>query len=179
MTTLLVKFMALSGLCLSACAAQTSTQASAQSSAVSTEKFVEEHATIKPGAAVSLQSSFEDNMSAQIFNRVDLKFSEYSTEGLLNVSVEPSEGLSIFGGSTDHNFDMSTTNLHQLSLDVSAETDGLYFLNVFAESKGQVRTFSVSLKIGTVTEEMMKATRPQNGEMRDGVRVLEAQETIR
>lgn len=176
MTSLLLKFVAFSGLFLSACAAQTPTLA-VENSAV--EKPVITHATVSPGAAVSLTPSLEENMSVNSFNRVDLKFSEFYTDGVMNIRVEPSKGLTIFGGNADRDFDMSSTNVHELSVDVSAETDGLYFLNVFAESKGQARAFSISLNIGTVTDEMRKSAVPENGELRDGIRVLEAEETIR
>lgn len=177
MISLVLKFVTFSGLCLSACAAQTPTLAVEKPAAVT--KSVVEHATISPGASVSLTPSLEESMSVNTYNRVDLKFNEFYTDGLMNVRVVPGKGLSIFGGNAERDFDMSSTSLHELSVDVLAETDGLYFLNVFAESKGQVRTFSISLNIGAVTEEMRKSAVPENGELRDGIRVLEAEETIR
>jgi len=171
MTSLFEKIVALSGLCLTACAAQ--------SPSLTAEKPHAEQATVKPGAAVTLTPSLPKSMSVQTFNTVNLNFNEANFAGLMKVNVVPSEGLTIFGGSKERVFNMSTENTHQLSLDVSAETDGLYFLNVFVEANGQARSFSVSVNIGDVTEAMRKSAIPENGTLKDGVRVLEAEETIR
>ena len=64
---------------------------------------------------------------------------------------------------------------------MKADTDGVYFLNVFAEAQGRPRSFSVRLDMGVVTQKMLDDALPQNGELVDGgkIRVMEAQETIR
>ena len=163
----------IAGFFLSACAAQSTTveEAKLQQNPV---------ATVKPGAAVSMSSALPKTMSVNDFHQVSLGFAESYDSGDLKITIIPTAGLSVFGGgSYEGSFKMTSIDTHQMSLDVSAATDGVYFLNVFAEAGGLARTFSVSVEIGNVTDAMRKAAFPENGELKDGVRVLQAQETIR
>jgi len=163
----------LAGFSLSACAAQSTT---AETAKTQQDAF----ATVKPGAAVSLSSTLPKTMSVNDFHQINLAFSETYDSGDLKITIVPSSGLNLFGGGTpEGSFKMTSIDNHQMSLDVSAPTDGVYFLNVFAEAGGLARTFSVSVEVGNVTDAMRKAAFPENGELQDGVRVLNAQETIR
>ena len=153
----------------------------AQSTNIGEEVLVKPTAsTVKPGAAVTLKTSIPENMTVQNFNKIGLEFEEQQFAGDLNIQIVPSAGLNVFGGgSSERSFKMAIADSHQMSLDVSAPTDGIYFLNIFAEAGGLARAFSVTLEVGNVTDEMRKAAFPENGVMQDGVRVLPAQETIR
>ena len=136
--------------------------------------------TVKPGAAVTMKTTIPENLTAQNFHQVKLNFSETQFAGDLNIRVEPSAGLNVFGSSTPQaSFKMASADIHEMAVDVSAPEDGIYFLNVFAEANGLARAFSVTLEVGDITDAMRKAAFPENGELQDGVRVLQAQETIR
>ncbi len=169
--TLTAAFLITSG--LSACAAQ--------STNIEGEALVKPTAsTVKPGAAVTMNSFIPENLTAQNFHQIKLNFSETQFAGDLNIRVEPSAGLNVFGSASPQaSFKMGSADSHEMSLDVSAPQDGIYFLNVFAEAGGLSRAFSVTLEVGTITDAMRKAAFPENGELQDGVRVLNAQETIR
>ena len=136
--------------------------------------------TVKPGASVSLNSVLPKSMTPGSFQPVELNFSEAYNDGTMNIRIVPSEGLELFGGSASKTFDMSTSGAHVWDLDVKAETDGIYVLNIFAEAQNQARSFSVRLNIGQVTQKMFDEALPAEGTLVEGgnIRVLDATETI-
>jgi len=138
-------------------------------------------ATVKPGANVTLNTVKPKSMTSDSFQTVRLDFTDGYPDGTLSVTLEPSTGLRLFGGQSSKTFDMSKPGLHSWDVDVSAEADGVYFLNVFANANGAPRSFSVSLNVGEVSQKMLDEAMPQEGTLMDGgkVRVLEATETIR
>jgi len=162
---------------LSACAASTGGETTSVKS-VAKDLAV---ATVKPGASVTLESVLPKSMEAGSFQTVSLNFADGYADGTLSVSVVPSEGLRLFGGEASKTFNMAAAGTHSWDVDVSAETDGVYFLNVFADANGAPRSFSVRLDIGQVSQKMIDAAMPENGELTDGgkIRVLEATETIK
>lgn len=145
------------------------------------EKTLDHKATVKPGASVTLNPALPKAMSSGSYQTVQLQFGEAYDSGIMSVSVEPSEGLSLFGGMASKTFDMSNSGQHIWDIDVKADVDGVYFLNVFAEAQGQPRTFSIRLDMGQTTQKMFDDALPAQGEMTDGgkIRALEAEETIR
>ncbi|MEP3653710.1 MAG: hypothetical protein ABJO36_02340 [Litorimonas sp.] len=136
--------------------------------------------TVKPGASVTLDSALPESMTSGSFQTVQLRFSEAYSDGPMSVKIEPSEGLRFFGGESSKTFDMSQSGPHLWTVDVKADVDGVYFLNVFAEAQGQPRSFSVRLDMGATTQKMFDDAMPADGELSDGgkIRVLEAEETI-
>jgi hypothetical protein len=138
-------------------------------------------ATVKPGASVTIESVLPKVMASGSFQPVQLRFDEAYDSGTLTVSIEPSAGLSLFGGSSSKTFDLASPETHVWDLDVKADVDGVYFLNVFAEADGQPRVFSVRLDMGQVTQKMFDDAMPADGKMSDGgkIRILEANETIK
>lgn len=154
----------------------------AQSAAAAVEKAAPGfRATVKPGASVSLNSVLPKNMTSGTFQTVKLQLSDGYSQGMMSVKIVPSDGLSLFGGNTSKTFNMAAPGPHVWDVDVKADTDGVYFLNVFAEAQGQPRSFSVRLDMGVVTQKMLSDALPSEGELVDGgkIRVLEAEETIR
>lgn len=137
-------------------------------------------ATVKPGANITLNSVLPKSMTSGTYQTVQLRLSEAYSEGTMSVSVEPSEGLSLFGGTSSKTFDMANPGEHVWDIDVKADADGVYFLNVFAEANGQPRTFSVRLDMGQTTQKMFDDAMPADGELTDGgkIRALDADETI-
>ena len=138
-------------------------------------------ATVKPGASISINSALPKSMTSGSFQTVQLQFNEAYNSGTMSVSIEPSAGLRLFGGTSSKTFDMTTPGAHVWDLDVKADVDGVYFLNVFAEAEGQPRTFSVQLNIGQTTQKMFDEAMPADGELVDGgkIRVMDATETIK
>lgn len=137
-------------------------------------------ATVKPGASVTMNTVLPKIMTSGSFQTVQLRFDEAYGSGVMTVTVAPSAGLSLFGGASSKTFDMASPDTHVWDVDVKADGDGVYFLNVFAEAQGQPRTFSVRLNIGQTTQKMFDDAVPADGEIADGgkIRVLEAEETI-
>lgn len=146
-----------------------------------------EFETIKPGAAISLSHVSPQNMGTKQYQTVRLQIDEAYDDGQMTLNIAPSEGLSLFGGVESKTFNMNELLTHEWPIDVRAETDGIYFLNVFASTGSSEdgisdrRSFSIRLDIGDITPEMRQAAFPENGVLsNDGeTRILEATETIR
>ena len=136
--------------------------------------------TVKPGASVTLNSVLPKSMTSGTFQTVQLRLTDGYEAGVMSVTVEPSAGLSLFGSTSSKTFDMTKPGEHILDLDVKADTDGVYFLNVFTEAEGLMRSFSVRLDMGQTNQKMFDEAMPADGELTDGgsIRVLDAEETI-
>ena len=161
---------------LSACAA------SQTQDDIHAESKTQTHAvTTKPGANVTMTSVLPKTMTPGEFQTVQLSFVDNYQNGDLTVEVVPSEGLQLFGGAAVKTFDMTKGDAHDWDIDVSAKTEGVYFLNIFATANGVPRSFSVRLDMGQVTQKMFNDAMPADGQLTDEgtVRVLEATETIK
>lgn len=156
------------------------THQTASSSEAKSKKDSHYRTTIKPGADVSMKSVLPKSMTSGVFQTVELEFSEGYQDGVMTVSIEPSDGLNLFGGTNSKTFNMSRSGSHSWDVDVKADSDGVYFLNVFAQANGMPRSFSVRIDMGVVTQKMFDDAMPAEGELTDGgkIRVLEANETI-
>lgn len=161
---------------LSACTASSQQTAETMTVAKTTAPMT----TVKPGASVTMTSALPKAMTSGSFQTVQLSFNEAYSDGTMSVMVEPSPGLSLFGGTSSKTFDMAGDGAHIWDIDVKADVDGVYFLNVFAEAQGQPRSFSVRLNMGETTQKMFDDAMPADGELIDGgkIRALEADETI-
>ncbi len=139
------------------------------------------YATVKPGASITLNSILPMSMTSGSYQTVRLELQDGYTDGVMSVNLVPSDGLSLFGSASSKTFNMAGSGPHIWDVDVKANTDGVYFLNVFSEAQGQPRSFSVRLDMGIVTQKMLNDAMPSEGELVDGgkIRVLEATETIR
>lgn len=139
------------------------------------------YATVKPGAAVTLNSALPKAMTSGSYQTVQLQLQDGHQDGVMTVRLEPSAGLRLFGATSSKTFNMAAAGPHIWDVDVKADSDGVYFLNVFAEAQGRPRSFSVRLDMGVVTQKMIDEALPKQGELVDGgkIRVLEATETIR
>jgi len=120
--------------------------------------------TVKPGASVTLNSVLPKSMTSGTFQTVQLRLTDGYQAGVMSVTVEPSEGLSLFGSASSKTFDMTKSGEHILDLDVKADTDGVYFLNVFTEAEGLARSFSVRLDMGQTNQKMFDDAMPADGE---------------
>lgn len=170
------------GLCACTAATEQSAEVQPQNTNVqNAAKVITPMATVKPGANVTLNSVLPKSMTSGTYQTVQLHLSEEYGAGTMAVSIEPSEGLSLFGGSSSKTFDMTQPGGHVWNVDVKADVDGVYFLNVFAEAQGQPRSFSVRLNMGQITQKMTDDAMPNIGKLTDGgkMRVLDAVETIK
>lgn len=190
LSKLILSTAMIAGLCACTAAEQSVSQADASvvktgeqiAQTVAKKKTHPHHrATVKPGASVTLNSVLPKSMASGSYQTVQLQLSDGYTDGALSVTIEPSAGLSLYGGNSSKTFDMSGPGPHIWDVDVKADTDGVYFLNVFSEAQGQPRSFSVRMNMGVVTQKMLDEATPAEGELVDGgkLRVLEADETIR
>ncbi len=172
------------GLCACTAASQQSADAQIEPSKVVetvTSKVTAPMATVKPGANITLNSVLPKTMVAGEFQTVQLSLTDAYLNGSLEVNIKTSSGLRIFGGQDSQSFDMSKEGPHNFDVDVAADTDGVYFLNVFTTANGSARSFSVRVNVGNVTQKMFDDLRPASGELVESgtIRVMDADETIR
>jgi len=167
---------------LAACAAATADEELAATSVAPApaSKTIAHVATVKPGASVTMTSVLPKSMTSGSYQTVRLRFDESYVNGIMTVTVVPTAELSLFGSAGVRTFNMAVPGSHVWDLDVKADADGVYFLNVFAEAQGEARSFSVRLDMGTTTQKMFQNAVPADGELTDGgkVRVMEAEEII-
>jgi len=123
------------------------------------------YATIKPGASVRLNSILPKSMTSGTYQTVQLQLKDGYQDGTMSVTIEPSAGLTLFGGVSSKTFNMTEAGPHIWDVDVKAENDGVYFLNIFANAKGQSRSFSVRMDMGVITQKMLDDAMPENGEL--------------
>ena len=177
MTYLKTTIGVLTAAALAACTASSQNTVEAETTAKVSAPMV----TVKPGANVTLNSVLPKSMTSGTYQTVQLRFKEADFAGAMSVNLEPSDGLSLFGGSASKTFNVAKSDEHIWDVDVKADVDGVYFLNVFVEMQGQPRSFSVRLDMGETTQKMFDDAMPADGELTDGgkIRALEADETIK
>ena len=166
---------------LSACSGAVEQSAEADLDVQGISKPTQPYATVKPGASVTLNPVLPKSMTSGSFQTVQLRLNESYSSGPLSVTVEASNGLSLFGGASTKIFDMEDIGEHVWDIDVKSDEDGIYFLNVFVEAGGRARSFSVRLQMGQITQKMSADALQSDGELTDGgqIRVLDATETIK
>jgi len=71
-------------------------------------------------------------MQAQQFQTIGLTIDEAYSEGRMTLDIVPSEGLRLFGGVDSKSYSMNDLSTHNWPIDIRAEEDGIYFLNLFA-----------------------------------------------
>ncbi len=142
-------------------------------------------ATVKPGAAVSFSHTLQDKVGPGQNGSVDLRVSEGYEAGTLTVETSGTEGLNVFGSQVTQSFSMDAGDTHDWSVSYSADTDGVYYLNVTATADSgdglvMSRAYAVRIEVGDMA---LAKPAAKNGELEmseDGVPeiVMEAEETI-
>ena len=72
-----------------------------------------------------MSSVLPKSMTPGTYQSVQLRFAEAYTDGPMTVTIAPSEGLRLFGGTSSKTFDTSTPGPHVWDLDVKSDVDGV------------------------------------------------------
>lgn len=141
--------------------------------------------TIKPGAAVSFTHSGPKELQPGQYGKVLLSAAEEYDSGTLYLTAQPDKGLRLVSETAETSFTMSAGRVHDWELDVTAATDGVYYLNVFANAKQPdgteyLRSYAVQILVGEVTQADIRNSMKANGNLsEDGKTIaMEAEETI-
>tara|TARA_R110002020_G_scaffold350175_3_gene563576 strand:+ start:72 stop:629 length:558 start_codon:yes stop_codon:yes gene_type:complete len=167
-----------SALLLAGCAASQANSAQSKEAA-GVEK------TTKPGAAVTFTHSEPKDLQPGQYGKVVIRVDEEYDTGTLFLTAQPDEGLRLVSETAETSFTMSAGRVHEWELDVTAATDGVYYLNVFANAKladgtEYLRSYAAKILIGDATQSDIRNSIKANGNLsEDGKTIaMEAEETI-
>jgi hypothetical protein len=124
-----------------------------QSEAAKSEKPAEVK-TYRKSGPVEISGVTAKTISPNLYSTVVLNFKLNSPRERVSVTLQPSQGLTIAGDLTSFDLAISAAGSEESrNLSVSAETEGLYHLNVFVETQRgdakSVQTAAVPILVGT------------------------------
>ncbi|MEM1087640.1 MAG: hypothetical protein AAGH90_07920 [Pseudomonadota bacterium] len=140
---------------------------------------------IKQGADIVIESSVAGSAAAGENGTATLSVIEPYSGGTLTLVATGSEGLNVFGAETTAQMDMSQGGPHSVRLDYSADTDGVYYINIVTtaslpDGSEDNRAHAVRVEIGDWESVVEKQKSAQVELSADGeaVVIMEAEETI-
>jgi hypothetical protein len=130
----------------------------------------------KPGAAVRFDHNYDGLTGPGEVETILLNFAEAYDAGTLSITVDADSGLSYELGSPQV-FDLQSTDMHELTVDLSAATGGRYYLRIFAEvllPDGQVdrRVFGLALQVGIPGDKSISSDEKHDTDFRGGELIL-------
>lgn len=145
-------------LVLQACSAGTDgpdagTGLSAAQKASQDDAVAHDHATIKPGAALTFRHGEVDKVAPGENGSVTVTIEDGYDAGSLEVRSTGSDGLSVFGAQATARFDMAGADAHSVRLAYTAETAGTYYINMMGSvnvegEAATLRAYAVRVVIG-------------------------------
>ena len=141
--------------------------------------------TVKPGAAITISHTGPKDLRPGQYGVVTVKVTDSYEAGTLVLTAQPEEGLRLVTETAETTFPFSGDVAHEWELDVTSETSGVYYLNIFATAKlpegpEMMRSYAARILIGDVTEADIRKSMKKNGALSgDGKTIsMEAEETI-
>ena len=134
--------------------------------------------TYRKSGPVEINSSTPKNIAVNVYSTVLLDFKLNSFRERVVVTLQPSQGLSVYGGVEEFSLGITEGNSsEQKEISVLAEAEGLYYLNVFVKTEladtSSVQTAVVPILVG---DKAAKTYLQKNGELEtdaDGRPVVE------
>jgi hypothetical protein len=106
-----------------------------QAEVINSEKIKEVQVLRKSGP-VEVNSTVAKHLSANVYSPVVLSFKLNSFRENVVVTLQPSQGLSIAGSLDEFTLGIAEIDSEEeIALSVLAETEGLYYLNIFVEAE--------------------------------------------
>lgn len=147
-----LKILVLSGICLllAGCPESTDPEWSVQTDAV--EKQAPPADYQKPGAAIRFDHNYDGRTEPGETENLALIFADGYEAGTLSVTLESDDGL-VYSLNSASDFDLQSSDRHQMEISLSAQSPGRYYLRIFAEvllPDGQIdrRVFGLALEVG-------------------------------
>ncbi len=108
---------------------------------------------MKPGASVYLTHNYDGKTAVGEIENITVTLTEAYDTGTLTATILPTDGLTIYSDTRMHSFAMNGAAEHTLNVQVSANTDGVYYLNlqmVVEDGTGNVmrRSGGVAIYVG-------------------------------
>lgn len=132
-------------------ASQAASEDVAESAIVLEEYVPQPHP--KTGAAVSFSHEAPGIVAAGENGTITFTVSEMYESGVMTLSARGDDGLTVFGANVSMQKNMQDADSHVWRVDYSADSDGVYYINVLASvehSEGfkETRATSVRIEIG-------------------------------
>jgi len=138
---------------------------------------------LKPGASVTYSHTLKSQLSAGETTTFRLFMDESYKAGTLFVNLSADGDILLFPTSTQASFDMTEGETHNMSISLTANTNGRYYINVEAlavdgAGRSQPRIFSLPVQVGPITPQKPN---PDMKTMENGEKIIEmeAQEEIK
>lgn len=145
-----------------------------------------EFTTNKPGASIDFVYQAPKDLLPVENGVVTLTFFEVYPNGTLRLEVQADEGLQLISEVRKKEFSMAGNDPHEWELDVMANQNGVYYLNVLAtvdlpNGKETGRAFAARINVGDFTATNARSSLKRNGVLSsDGATVMmEADEVIK
>lgn len=142
-------------------------------------------ATVKPGASIKFSHTISSAVSANTPEIIEIVVNEPYSGGALWLQATGDDGLNVLSGDAPVRFDMYSVSQHKWSVRVSADADGVYYLNVFAtvEPEGRsksMRSYAVRIEVGGGSAGVQSKSSGVLGKTPDGetIVILDAEEEI-
>jgi hypothetical protein len=141
--------------------------------------------TTKPGASVRFSHDLPASADASRRGTVSIVVNEDYDDGLLHLSATGSAGLTVYGASRTMNVAMAGANSHAWTLNYQADGDGVFFINIAAETEREglpasMRAYAVRLVIGEGSAAQQKQAIGTVEQLEDGslAIIMPAEEVI-
>lgn len=140
----------------------------------------------KAGAAIGLTHDYDGHTKVGETETIRVTLSDRYDSGVLTVSANGSNGLSVSPENTGKSFRMDVTATHILDVQARADAEGIYSLNIQMEANvgtGQVArsTATIALYVGDSVQFEKNSTgknQPQKSEAAPKLSIMNAEETI-
>jgi len=130
----------------------------------------------KPGAAVRFDHNYSGQTEPGEVEPVVLTFAESYEAGTMTISVDADAGLA-YDLALPQLFDLQSADSHELEINVSAPTEGRYYLRIFAEvllPDGQMerRVFGLAVQVGATQDKAITSDEKTDRDFRGGELIL-------
>lgn len=174
-----LKILVLSAICsaLAACSDNTSPELARQLEAETKESSANYQ---KPGAAIRFDHNYDGRTGPGETENLTLVFADGYDAGTLSVTLDSDDGL-LYSLNSASDFDLGSSDRHQMEISLSAQSPGRYYLRIFAEvllPDGQIdrRVFGLALEVGDLQNRERVKAETETGFRGDELIMLPAEE---
>lgn len=130
----------------------------------------------KPGAAIRFDHNYSGQTEPGEVESIVLSFSEAYDAGTLSISVDADPGL-VYDLASPQVFELQSADTHELEVNLSAPSEGRYYLRIFAEvllPDGQAdrRVFGLALQVGAPPNKEMPSDEKTDTDFRGSELIL-------
>lgn len=142
----------------------------------------QQHALVKPGAAVSLKNSELLYAAVPGVYEYQLQLLSPNHEGEMTVDVSTSDGLALVSSVRHFAFELQEGGEYRVPLTINASAEGRFYIqlhvSITVNGQSSSRVIAAILQVGETTVKAQKAATKSSAQEAEAVISLPAQETI-